>query len=61
MAGKEITYFAFAKNAQGKIEQLLVIRRDGRLFSQDWTGKLYNSVEDAEADMIRLNCGEISK
>ena len=61
MARKEIQYYAFAKNDKSKIEQLLVTRRDGKPFSQTWTGKLYKSVKEAEADMIRLNCGGFSK
>ena len=56
MARKEIQYFAFAKNDKGKIEQLLVTRKNGKPFNQEWTGKVYRSTKEAEADMIRLNC-----
>jgi len=48
-----ITYYAFAKNSDGKIEQLFVKR--GRENSQEWTGKIYKSVKEAEQDMINLN------
>ena len=53
---KKMTYYAFAKNSKGKIGQILVVRKDGKPFSQEWTGKIYKSVKEAESDMIDLNC-----
>ena len=51
-----ITYYAFAWNQQGKIEQLFVTREHGRQVSQEWTGVTYGSVYAACRDMERLNC-----
>ena len=51
---KRITYYAFARNDKGQIEQLFVER--GSVRSQSWTGKIYKSVNEAEADMERLSC-----
>ena len=53
---KSITYFAFAKNRQGKIEQLRVMRPSGLPKMQTWTGKIYKSIKEAEKDMLKLNC-----
>ena len=53
---KRITYYAFAKNDRGKIEQLFVTRGNGKSKSQEWTGKIYKSIKEAEEDMLRLNC-----
>jgi hypothetical protein len=51
-----IKYFAYAVNAQGKIEQLLIVRKNGKQVSQVWQGKTYLTTEEANRDMIRLNC-----
>ena len=51
-----ITYYAFAKNLNGKIGQLFITRKNGKPSSQKWTGKTYKSVKEAESDMITLNC-----
>ena len=51
---KRVTYYAFARNDKGQIGQLFVER--GSVRSQSWTGKIYKSVNEAEADMERLNC-----
>ena len=56
---KRITYYAFAKNKNGQIEQLEVIRPKGLPMIQVWTGKIYKSLKDAEKDMLKLNCGEV--
>lgn len=53
---KPITYFAFAKNKKGQIEQLRVIHPNGMPMIQCWTGKIYKSIKEAEADVERLNC-----
>ena len=53
---KTITYFAFAKNRTGKLEQLRVMRPYGLPKIQTWTGKIYKSIKEAEADMTLLNC-----
>ena len=54
---RKIQYYAVARNPEGKIGQLLVTRDGGRQVSQEWTGKTYADMKDAEQDMIRLNCG----
>ena len=51
-----MTYCACAENADGKIEQLLATRENGRQVSQVWTGVLYRSMAEADRDMVRLNC-----
>jgi len=56
---KRITYFAFAKNKKGQLEQLRVVRPVGLPKIQSWTGKIYKSVKEAEADMLNLNCGGV--
>jgi len=56
MAETKITYYAFARNDKGKIEQLRVMRPKGLPMVQSWTGKIYKSVKEAETDMARLNC-----
>ena len=57
---RAITYFAFAKDTQGKIRQLKITRIHAHGFSpiksQGWTEKIYKTIEDAEKDMIALNC-----
>ena len=53
---KPLKYFAYACNPKGKIEQLLVERIDGKQISQTWTGKLYKDENEADEDMIHLNC-----
>lgn len=54
---KDITYYAFAENLKGQIEQMFV-RRDKKLGTGcgRFTGKIYESVKEAEADMRILNC-----
>jgi hypothetical protein len=51
---KKITYFAYAMH-NGRLEQLLVTRGTER--KQEWTGKTYKTVKEANADSERLNCG----
>jgi len=53
---RTITYFAFAKNDDGKLGQLKVVRKNGRQLFQSWTGKTYKTMKSAYADMERLNC-----
>ena len=56
---KTLTYFAFAKNADGKLEQLRVSRvQDGNRrvsSSQEWTGVIYKTPAEALEDTGRLN------
>ena len=54
-----ITYYAFAKNKRGKIEQLRVICSKRMPMIQSWTGKIYKSIKEAEEDMIKLNCNGV--
>lgn len=51
-----ITFYGAAKNAQGKIEQLLVTVVPGQKSSQEWTGRIYRTQREAGADLERLNC-----
>jgi hypothetical protein len=55
-AASVLTYYAVARNADGKIGQLLVTRANGRQVSQEWTGVVYRSNSEAFADLRRLNC-----
>lgn len=52
---KQITYYAIARNAQGRVGQLLVTRENGRQVSQVWTGVEYRNERKAYADLARLN------
>ena len=52
---KRITYFAVARNSNNQIEQVFVERRDGKPFSQNFTGILYDSDKEALADVGKLN------
>ena len=54
-----ITYYAFAQNKKGQVEQLHVVRPVGLPSIQVWTGKIYKSVKKAEDDMIALNCKNV--
>ena len=49
-----INYFAFARNEDGKVEQLFVHRKNGQM-SQAWTGKVYKNQRAALADMRKIN------
>lgn len=61
MSGQRtLTYFACAKNHEGKIGQLRVTRvmgpnRERISSTQEWTGVVYKSMRAAEADLGRLN------
>jgi hypothetical protein len=50
-----VTYYAVARNPQGKLQQLLVTREDGRHKSQEWTPKIYKTMREATADLFSLN------
>lgn len=52
---ERITYYGIAKTPSGKIGQVFVERRDGKAFSQHFTGKIYRTIEDADADVEKLN------
>jgi len=56
MKDNAIKYWAFAENADGKLEQLRVVRLNQKPVSQVWTGKIYESQKEADKDMILLNC-----
>ena len=49
------TYFAYARNRQGQIQQVKVKRIAGKSY-QWWTNKVYKSVKEANKDMVKLNC-----
>jgi hypothetical protein len=53
-----ITYYAKAKNVRGKIEQVLVTKEAGKPSVPQWTGKIYKSDREADADLVRLNCSK---
>ena len=57
MNTRTIQYYAVALNSDGKIGQLLVIRKLGKHASATWTGKTYRNMKAARTDLIRLNCG----
>lgn len=52
-----IRYYAFATNpAHGKFEQLIVTKeRPSERSTQEWTGVVYKSFNEADADVLRLN------
>ena len=52
---ERITYYAVARNSDDKIEQVFVERRDGKPFSQDFTGIIYKTEKEAMADIGQLN------
>ena len=52
----QITYYAVAENAKGKLGQLRIVREDGAPISQEWTGKTYRSLDEAITDLTKLNC-----
>jgi hypothetical protein len=51
-----IRYYAKAMNARGKIEQMLVTKEQGKPTVPQWTGKIYKSDREADADLTALNC-----
>jgi len=53
-----ITYYAWARNDENRLEQLFVVREHGRQVSQTWTGTVYASERAAQDDIRRLNCRE---
>ena len=50
-----ITYFAAARNPKGQIEQLFVERRNGKAYSQEFTGVIYGTEEEAQQKLGELN------
>lgn len=52
---ERITYFAVARNSSDRVEQVFVERRDGKAYSQEFTGVIYKSDKEALADVGRLN------
>ena len=52
---KRITYFAVARNSKGQIEQLFVERRDGKAYSQEFTGVIYETEKEAHQKLGKLN------
>lgn len=47
--------YGFARNAQGRIEQVYAVVQHARTVSQQWTGKTYRSEREAAAESGRLN------
>jgi hypothetical protein len=54
-APRTIVYHAVALNPAGKIEQVIVTRRDGKQVSQQWTGVIYQSQREANTHLARIN------
>ena len=50
-----IKYYAIALNTKNQIEQLLVTKEKGKKSSQEWTGKIYKTMKEANKDIINLN------
>lgn len=57
-----IRYYAYARNASGRPERMLVTRHMGarpgeclRMVSE-WTGHVYRSDREAQRDLTALNC-----
>ena len=60
--GDTVSYYAYAGNRNGLLEQLYIVRKNAKPYSQERTGKIYKNDEEAQKDMMRLNCGkEISR
>lgn len=51
-----IQYYAWARNPEGEVAQLLVTRRNGKQINQVFTGVTYKDDEEAAKDIERLNC-----
>ncbi len=56
---KTINTYGFARNAKGKIEQVYATVQNQRTVSQEWTGVIYRSAKQAEADSWRLNSAAV--
>jgi hypothetical protein len=50
-----ITYFAYVRNALGRIEQMHVTKEAGKASQPRWTGIIYKSERIADADTAKLN------
>jgi hypothetical protein len=50
-----ITYFAYARNAFGRIEQMHVTKEAGKASQPRWTGIIYKNERIADADTAKLN------
>ena len=50
-----ISYFGWAKNPKGKVEQVKVKVINGLMF-QSFTGKVYRNDREAARDIEKLNC-----
>jgi hypothetical protein len=50
-----ITFYAKALNERGQIEQVRVTKEPGKPSRPTWTGKIYRSEREADADLIKLN------
>lgn len=55
--GKDVQYFAYARNEKNQIAQLF-IERLCDVKSEFWTGKIYKSEAQAARDMVTLNCSK---
>jgi len=53
---KLFTFYAYARNEEGKLEQMFVRKLEGARSVASWTGKIYRTAKEANQDMIKLNC-----
>jgi hypothetical protein len=52
--GGMVVYFGWARNGKGEVEQVRVVRGNGRK-EQAWTARIFKSVPDAAAATMKLN------
>ncbi|TES90823.1 MAG: hypothetical protein E3J87_09140 [Candidatus Cloacimonadota bacterium] len=52
-----ISFYGFAKNPKGDIEQMIIKIREGKIFSREFTGKIYETGIKAFGDVCCLNQG----
>ncbi len=52
--GNDVYFFACAINEKGQIAQILSERKNN-VMTDSWTGKIYKSQKEANADLARLN------
>lgn len=54
---KPIVYYGVARNTDGKLEQVKVIKANShKRSSQNFTGKIYKTMAEAITDLLATNC-----
>ena len=56
---KTVRTYGFAGNARGKVEQVYSVVQNQRTISQEFTGRVYRSVREAENDSWKLNSAAV--